>query len=117
MRQPAPKKPERGELPPPLKTTQEVRAHIEKNRALKAQAEREREDNEVHSGQIDNEQKSFALRREMIYLGVELTVIAVVLGVILYLLLSDHLEPAVYLLGGSGLSGGLYIWRRSKTDS
>ncbi len=117
MPHPAPEKPERLELPPPLKTRKEVRTHTERERALRAQAKREKEEKEVESQRIANEQQSFVLRRNKIYLGVELALIVFVLSVVIFLLLKDQLALGVSLLSSSSVGGALFLWNRSKTDS
>jgi hypothetical protein len=86
--------------------------------ALGVRARRKQEENKAREGEIKNDQAQFALRREKVYLAVELIVVALLLVIaVASFIAGQHGIAGVALGGGVGLSGLVAVLHRPAKPS
>jgi hypothetical protein len=95
------------ERPPQLDTPEQVKRSLEEDYALGVRARRVQEENVALTGEVTVERERFELKRDKIYLSLELIVIAIVLAIALLLLINGHGQLTLAVLGGSAGFGGI----------
>jgi hypothetical protein len=89
-----------GSPEPSLASQEDVEASLERDRALTSRALRQREE-------IVNARQRFELRREKIYLGLELIVLAIAVLLAVVLWVRGKEAVSLVFLGGGASFGGL----------
>jgi hypothetical protein len=91
-----------------LSSPEKIRLSIERNLALKVEAEREQEQNAAEAGRIANAAERFALVQRQIVFCFSLLITAVSLIALLIFAVTNP-EPAAVLLSGAGSVGGIVV--------